>query len=166
VTIYLVIPLLVIVAFLQTTIMPHLAIWDVFPDLPVLVVVSWSLLRGPREGVVWGFIQGVAVDLLSGAPFGAATLSLIAAGALAGLSGTTAFRAHFALPLLTMFVATIVYDMIFLLMVQISGDAVSWLDTLFRIVLPSAVLNTILTPLVLGGTRILHNRFRKEEMEW
>jgi rod shape-determining protein MreD len=158
--------LLVVAAILQTTLVPHLAIWGIFADLPLLVVVSWSLLQGPREGMIWGFVAGLAVDLFSGAPFGASTLALIAVGALAGLGAATVFRAQIALPLLVMFLATIVYDLLFLLVVGISGDPVAWLESLYRLILPSAVLNAMLTPLVFVTMRWLHTRFGREDMEW
>jgi rod shape-determining protein MreD len=166
VTIYLVVPLLVVVAILQTTLVPHLAIWGIFANLPLLVVVSWSLLRGPREGMIWGFVAGLAVDLFSGAPLGASTLALIAVGALAGLGAATVFRAHIALPLLAMFLATIVYDLLFLLVVGISGYPVAWLESLYRLILPSAVLNAVLTPVVFVAMRWLHARLGREDMEW
>ncbi len=165
-TIYLVVPLLVVVAILQTTLVPHVAIWGVFADLPLLVVVSWGLLRGPREGILWGFVAGLAVDLFSGAPFGAATLALIAVGLLAGLGAATVFRAHVTLPLLAMFLATIVYDLLFLLVVRISGYPVAWLESFYRIILPSAVLNAVLTPVIFVVMRWLHARFGREDMEW
>ena len=165
-TLYLVIPLLVVVALIQATVVPHLSIWGVYPDLPLLMVVSWSLLRGAKEGMVWGFIAGVAVDLFSGAPFGAATLGLLAASLLSGLGHATVYRAHVALPLLVMFLTTIVYDLVFLLVVRVSGDVVDWLPALLRVILPSAVLNALLTPVVLWGMRFLDNRFGREEMEW
>jgi rod shape-determining protein MreD len=158
--------LLVVVALVQATIVPHLTIWGVFPDLPLLIVVSWSLLRGAKEGMVWGFVAGVAVDLFSGAPFGAATLGLLVASFVSGLGHATVFRAHVTLPLLAMFVATIIYDLVFLLVVRISGEAVDWLPSLVRVILPSAVINALLTPVVLGGMRFLDNRFGREEMEW
>jgi rod shape-determining protein MreD len=166
VTFYLVVPLLAVVAILQTTIVPGLTVWGVFANLPLLVVVSWSLLRGPREGAIWGFIAGLMVDLLSGAPFGAATLSLITVGFLAGLGEATVFRARIALPMIVMFLATIVYDLLFLLIVQISGQPVAWLDSIFRLVLPSAILNAVLIPIVFLATRWLYARFGREEMEW
>jgi rod shape-determining protein MreD len=165
VTIYLVVPLLVVVAILQTSVVSHLTLWGVFADLPLLVVVAWSLLRGAREGVVWGFVGGLAVDLLSGAPFGAATLSLMAVGFLSGLGEATVFRTHVALPLITVFLATILYDLLFLLVVQISGQTVIWWSSLFRIVLPSAALNALLTPIVFWVIRWLYARFGREEME-
>jgi rod shape-determining protein MreD len=166
VTVYLVIPLLAVIAILQATILPHLTMWGVFPDLPLLVVISWSLLRGVREGVVWGFIAGVAVDLLSGAPLGAATLPSIAVCFLSGLGQTTVFGAHFVLPMLAMFLATIVYDLLFLLIIRISGQDVIWLDSLLRIILPSAALNALLMPLAFWGLRKLNTWFSREEMEW
>ena len=165
-TIYLVLPLLATVAILQTTLVPSLAIWGVFANLPLLFVVSWGLLRGPREGALWGFIAGLMVDLLSGAPFGAATVSLIVVGFLAGLGETTVFRARIALPMIVMFLATIVYELLFLLIVQISGQWVAWLDSVFRLVIPSAILNAVLTPIVFLAMSWLYARFGREEMEW
>ena len=73
---YLVIPLLFLITIVQTALVPYLSTWGVFVDLPLLVVVSWSLLQGRREGLAWGLVAGVGIDVLSGAPFGAATLSL------------------------------------------------------------------------------------------
>jgi len=165
-SLYLVVPLLLIVGVWQAAVAPHLALWGVFPDLPALVVVSWSLLEGRRRGIVWGFIAGVIVDLFSGAPFGAATLSLMAVGALSGLGQATVFRTHVALPLITMFLATIVYDLLFLLIVHISGAPVAWLDSLARIILPSAMLNTVLMPVVYLLVRGLHTWLVREKMEW
>jgi rod shape-determining protein MreD len=166
VTIYLVVPILVILALLQATIVPHLAIWGVFPDLPVLIVASWGLLRGKVEGSLWGFIAGVAVDLFSGAPFGAATLSLMAVGFVSGLGKTSALRAHVTLPVLMVFLTTILSSTTFLLILLISGQSMVWLDSLLRIVLPSAVLNALITPVIFGGMRWLNTRLSQAEMEW
>jgi rod shape-determining protein MreD len=166
VTTYLVVPLLVTVAILQSTLVSHFRIWGVFADLPLLVVASWSLLRGPREGLIWGFTAGVAVDIFSGAPFGAATFGLMAAGFLSGLGQSTVFRSQLFLPVLAILLATIVYDILFLLVVSISGYNVSWLDRLLHLIIPSAVLNAVLTPVVFVIMRWLNTRFGREEMEW
>jgi rod shape-determining protein MreD len=166
VTIYLVVPLLVVVAILQSTIIPQLAVWGVFADLPVLLVVSWGLLRGPQEGIIWGFIAGVVVDLLSGAPFGAATLSLMMVGFLSGLGKNSVFSGHIVFPVVAMFLATLLYNICFLLIVWLSGQPVIWLDSVVRIILPSAVLNAALAPIVYLPTRWANARFGQQEMEW
>jgi rod shape-determining protein MreD len=166
VTIYLVIPLLTAIAILQAGVVSHLHIWGVFPDLPLLVVIGWSLVRGKREGVIWGFIAGVAVDLLSGAPFGAATLSMMAVGFIAGMSQATVFGTRAALLMLAMFLATIVYDLLFLAVVGISGQPVMWLDAFTHMIFPSAMLNALLMPIFFWTMRKLSTWFGREEMEW
>lgn len=165
-TLYIVIPLLLLATIAQTALVPYLSIWGIFADVPLLLVVSWSLLEGRREGLVWGFIAGAAIDILSGAPFGAATLSLALVGFVTGLGEATVVRAHIALPLLATFLATLVYDLLFLAIVRILGQPVAWLDSLFRTVLPSAVLNAALTPLVFLPLRLVHRRFVRKEMEY
>ena len=63
------------------------------------------------------------------------------------------------------FLATVLYDMLFLLMVLISGQFVPWVENLLRIILPSAVLNALLTPVFIELLRIIHQRLGREEME-
>jgi rod shape-determining protein MreD len=166
VSIYLAVPALVVVALLQTTIMPHLTIWGISPDLVVIVIASWGLLQGTTEGCLWGFIAGVAIDLFSDAPFGAATISLVLVGLLAGLAKRSRLQAHFALPMVVVAMGTVLYNLSFLTLLQISGQSVPWLEALFRITLPSAALNALLAIPVFALMRFGHSRFLREEMEW
>lgn len=165
-TIYLVVPLLLATVLLQSTVVAHIHVWGVFPDVPMLWVVSWSLLRGARQGMVWGFIAGAALDIFSGAPFGAGTLSMIAAGFLAGLAEPTLFRSHLALPLIAAFVATLVYDLVFMGVVDLLGGTVLWGETTLRLVLPAAALNTVVIPLVFVIVRWLSKRFSGGQIEY
>lgn len=168
-TIYLVVPLLAIVGLLQATLVSRVSIWGVFPDLPLLLVVSWGLLRGSRQGLLWGFVAGIIVDLFSGAPFGAATVPLMAVGFIAGLGENLVFR-NLLLLLLTILLATVVYDLLFLFMVQIlpsslpgTGHRVEWSASLVRVIGPSAILNAFLGLLILGSMRALDRRFRRQD---
>jgi rod shape-determining protein MreD len=160
-TIYLVIPLLVAVALLQSTVVARFKIWGVFPDLPLLVVVGWALLRGRREGLLWGFIAGVSVDLFSGAPFGAATLPMMAVAFLAGLGEAHIFR-NPVFPVVVVVVATLAYDLGFLAVMQVSGIRVEWAQSLLFLILPSALLNALCAPVIIGGMRGVYRRVRPE----
>ena len=165
-TLYLVVPLLILVAILQASAIPHFRIWGVFPDLPLLVVVSWSLLRGSRSGLVWGTVAGLSIDLLSGTPTGAVTLALAAVGSLAGLTRRSAFRGQLLLPIAATFVATVLYNLIVLLAMLLSGRRVEWLETLTQVVLPAGVLNLLLLPVVYFPLRGLHHRLARKEVDW
>ncbi len=168
-TIYLLLPLLAVVGLFQSTLIPRLAVWGVFPDLPLLLVASWGLLHGSRQGLLWGFLAGIIVDIFSGAPFGAATVSLMVVGFLAGLGENVVFR-NLLLVLLAIFLATVVYDLLFLFVVQVSasplystGHTIEWLGGLVRVIGPSAILNALLGLPILGAMRVLDRRFKRQD---
>jgi rod shape-determining protein MreD len=131
----------------------------------LLVVISWSLLRGAKEGIVWGFIGGLCLDLFSGVPFGLSALALLVVSFFSGLGEATVFRTHVILPLTTVFFASLMYDFIFLLVLRALGWPVAWLDSFTRLVFPASLLNVLLTPLVYLAMRWLHRETGREEMQ-
>src|SRR5512139_3302789 len=80
------IALTIAVLLLHTTIVPFIAIGDVVPDLPLLLVISIAIRRGQIPGTLAGFFIGLALDLLSGGDgvMGLSALTKTVAGFLAG----------------------------------------------------------------------------------
>ena len=60
---------------LQTTFIPFLSLGGVVPDLLLIWVVSFALVRGQMEGAVGGFVVGLLEDLLTTKFFGLAALA-------------------------------------------------------------------------------------------
>lgn len=154
------------VALLQATVAPHLTILGARPDLMLLTVVSWSVLRGTREGIVWGFVGGLCLDLFSGAPFGLSALALIAIGFFSGLGETNIYRGHIALPIVAALVATLIHGLLYLFLLHIMGRAIAWFDILLGVMLPSTILNGLLIMPVYAVLRWLHRRTGREELQW
>ena len=71
----------------QSTLAPVLAIGDVTPDIPFMVVVLLALRRGPELGCLAGFAAGLLQDVASGGLLGAQALTKAAAGFLIGAAG-------------------------------------------------------------------------------
>ena len=161
---YLLVPLVLAVAVFQSSAASHLAVWGVFPNFPLLLVLSWCLLGGARSGIVWGFVAGVMLDLCSGGPFGAATFSLMAVSLLSALGQAAMNRGHVFLLLFAAVAATLISGLVFLRIVRLSGYAVAWLDSLVRILLSTAAVNAVLLPAVYWLMRVLHRRFATETM--
>jgi rod shape-determining protein MreD len=164
--IYATILLLSTTVIFQTTAMPHLTILGVKPDLLLLMVISWSLLRGAKEGLIWALVGGIGLDLLSGAPFGTSTVALAALSLLAGRGELSVFRTHIALPLVATLIATLAYDLFFLLLLYARGNSMAWTDSLIKVVLPSTLFNVLLSPFVYKALYWLHRRTGREEMSW
>ena len=79
------------------------------PDLVLLMVVTFSVTQGVSEGLLAGLLGGLLVDFFSAAPFGAATVGMGLVGLLTGLGDANIYRANLLIPLIAVFVATVVY---------------------------------------------------------
>jgi rod shape-determining protein MreD len=76
--------LLVALVTLQTTLVPHLRIFGVVPDLGLVAAVALALRYGPELGATFGFAAGLATDAFLQTPLG---LSALAIGLTAYLVG-------------------------------------------------------------------------------
>lgn len=74
-SIYVAIPVMLVLALIQTAVLPDLPILGLMPQLPFLVALAWGLLRTAEEGVVWAFVAGISVGLFSLAPLGLTALA-------------------------------------------------------------------------------------------
>jgi rod shape-determining protein MreD len=123
---------------------PVLGVLGVVPDAVLVVVVCCGLIRGSEAGMIWGFLGGIALGLLSGAPFGTHALLLTLIGAVAGLARLNPFRSQSFVPILAVCVSTLVYVPMMALFVRGIGWVVASAATLASIVAPAIMTNAIL----------------------
>ncbi|HMA36162.1 MAG TPA: rod shape-determining protein MreD [Chloroflexia bacterium] len=163
--------LVVLAGLLQTSVLPVLlpqAVHvDLRPDLLLLLVVAVTLAHSLHEATIWAFAGGLFLDLLSGVPLGTNALCLILVAALASLGTSNPFRAHLIMPLGMVFVCTIFYYLLLLGLRTILGQHFSWLDALAAVVLPTALFNVALMPLIYSLLLWLADRFAPRlPQEW
>ena len=89
VSFYAAIPLMALLAIVQTAVLPHFPIAGVEPQLLFLVALAWGLVRGLEDGLVWAFI-GIGVNYSS--LVGVLISSIVAALAVAALTVLVAAR--------------------------------------------------------------------------
>ncbi|MCC7161374.1 MAG: rod shape-determining protein MreD [Anaerolineae bacterium] len=162
---YFVLPLLIIIALIQTTLLPILLPGPVRPDLMLMVVVGWGVVHGSGEAALWGLAGGLLLDLFSGAPFGLHTFALGGIGWLADTLQTNFFRSNLLIPLATIFIATLLYHIGQAAVMQLLGYAINWAFYSFNVVLPTAILNTALMPIVYFILRRL-DRVVRPRLTW
>lgn len=139
---------LVVATVLQAAIAPHMAVFGVVPNLLLLVVVTLALFEGPVAGASCGFVAGLLLDLLGTSIVGPWALVLTVVGYVAGTLGAAMFAEGWLLPLTVVFVASLLAELAYGVLLGILGVGGPFLLTLTRLVIPAAVYNTALAVLV------------------
>lgn len=135
---------LLVAALVQSLVGPALPLLGSRPDLPLVVVVAWSMLRGSNEGAIVGFLGGLMLDSAVARPFGlnAALLGLL--GFCTGLGETNLYRGNVPFFLGAGAAATLVYHGLTMLALQAAGIGLPPLARTLQLVLPAAVMNALL----------------------
>lgn len=71
-------------AALQLAVIPLMTVFDIAPNLILILVIYYTLIYGQIFGIILGFILGLLFDLISGGMLGASALALTVSAFLAG----------------------------------------------------------------------------------
>ena len=156
------IPILLIAAVVQSAWLEGVQIMGGRPDLVLLLVVTWSVIRGAREGVVWGFVGGICCDLLSGGSFGLWTLSLTIVGFLTGQPWIHALGPTVMRLALMSALGTGLGHFVLLASMILLGYVVDFGRGFQTVALPAAVLNFLLSPFAFSFLVWFHHRSRAQ----
>ncbi len=122
---YAAIPLMALLAIVQTAVLPHFPIAGVEPQLLFLVALAWGLVRGLEEGLVWAFIGGLWSDLFSMTPVGLSSLAFMAAVAAGVLLQQIMPPRRLLVAALMAGLGTFIYLIISLIVLGLLGHGVS-----------------------------------------
>lgn len=165
-SLYFVIPFVALLAIFQATAAPQIRIAGGSINVLLLVVMSWEQIEGRGEGYVWAFCGGLALDLISGGPFGASILGLLVAVYVASLLGGGLFRDRLFLPLITAVAGTFAYNGVYLILLRVFGIPIDIVTAIAQLILPSALLNMLLSPIVARVMLGLHRRLVSAGPNW
>jgi rod shape-determining protein MreD len=139
------IPIFLVSALLQATVLPHLRIFGGQPDLIVVAVLAWSILDRGQEGIIWAFVGGFFLDLLSGAPLGTSSLAMLPISYVASLTEAQIYRTNVILPLLLTAAGAFAYHVLYLVLLRfLVGSRLAWSEALGYVTLPSVAFDVIL----------------------
>jgi rod shape-determining protein MreD len=165
-SLYFTIPFLALVAIFQSIAAPQIRVVGGYPDLMLLSVMAWELVQARGDGYVWAFVGGTALDLISGGPFGASILGLLAVAFVADRVGGGLFRDQVALPLASSFLGTFAFHGVYLVVLRVFGWPIDPLEAIFRVVLPTALINMLISPIVFRLMVALYRRAAPPGVTW
>ncbi len=131
----------------QSTWLASLLPMQFTPDLVLIMTISYGLLRGPNQGLLFGMGAGFFVDLLSGNIIGIRALSKMIAGFCSGFMEKNIFKDNLLVPALAVFIGTIVCETFNLFMFTAFKMNIGIWFKLLEI-LPLACLNAIVAPVI------------------
>jgi rod shape-determining protein MreD len=162
---YMAIPLSLLLALAQTTAMGGVMLLGVHPNLLLMFATSWVLRRGLGEGVLIGVIGGIVLDAASAAPFGTAMLSLCVGISLAAIGEVNVFQGAWYLKYLVIAGATLLFNLVFTMVLRLSGYDAFLASTLGRLLVPEFLVHILLMPVTYGLVKWLCTRLEPPAME-
>jgi len=145
--VYFVSILLILVALLQASVLPAIPYVEIRLDLVLLVVLAWTMVRGTTEGAAVAMVGGLALGLFSPLPLGIHALAMLLTIVPVGWLGAPFYRGNLAFPVGGAFLATILYNVLLLILSRILGHEIVWGGLLWRVVLPMALFEAAVMPL-------------------
>ena len=135
---------LLVTVLLQTAVAPHLRLLGAYPDFALIAVVCVALISGAETGAVFGFLTGILTAIALMEPFGLSAFVFVLVGYFAGRYAETADVPAGLAPLLTVFVATLVANVLFAMAQFLLAREVPVGFFFGRVLFPSLVFNTLL----------------------
>jgi len=148
---------------LQTTVFAK-TLFGVAPDLVLVVVISFALLEGPMAGATSGFFGGLLRDLLLNAPKGLTGLSYLLVGYAVGRIRPYVQSMSVFVPIAAIFLGSVAGTGLYEILQGLLGQqTVSWAMGA-RVVVLTAVYNTLLAPLVYPVIRRIVGLYQTEKV--
>lgn len=138
--------LIILVNFiLQTTLFRLLTIQGIFPNTALIIVTSYALLRGSKEGGIAGCFTGLLMDIFFSHMIGFYTLLYLVIALLFGRVQKNYYRENYLLPVIFCTASTMLYQTtIYVTGFLFPGDS-NLLLYLLQLLLPEIVYTAIAT---------------------
>lgn len=125
-----------------STIFPSLKL---IPDFILIFIVIKAIILGSKDAMVYGAIGGLMQDAFLNSFLGIFTPVKTAVAFLAGLLSGRFFPENLLVPPLGVFAATVVHELLYLLLKENYLFAANYVVLLKEIIFPLAALNALIT---------------------
>jgi rod shape-determining protein MreD len=153
----------VLAAILESSVLTHLQVGSVGPDLVFSVGIAVAMVLGFESGMTWAFVGGVTLDLLlPGRPLGSSALALLLVTGAALLVARVLWPPRLVFVVGTAFVLSFVYQMLLLGLLTLT-DGVGVPGIALPELVAIGLLNAVIAGLSVPVLRALELRFGEQE---
>ena len=155
--------LIIFCFILQTTLLQTFSVASVSPSLPVILTVSFALMRGKREGMFTGAFFGILMDIFYGPVLGFHMLLFTYIGYLNGYCYRIFYDDDIKMPVLLIALSDIAYGMIIYIFQLLFRGRISLFFYLRRIIIPEVIYTALITLIVYRLLLALNHKLEKAE---
>jgi rod shape-determining protein MreD len=130
---------------LQTTTFQTLSFANIAPNLLIVAVASFGLMRGKKEGMYIGFFSGLLIDIFCGFYLGIYALLYMYVGYLTGLFQKRFYPEDIKLPLIIISASDLISNMIVYVFLFLTRSRYDFVYYLKSVIIPEFVYTTIIT---------------------
>ena len=130
---------------LQTTTFQALSLANIAPNLLIIVVASFGLMRGKTEGMYIGFFSGLLIDIFFGFYLGVYALLYMYVGYVTGLFQKRYYPEDIKLPLLIISASDLVANLIIYVILFLTRSRYDFGYYFGNVIIPELVYTTIIT---------------------
>lgn len=138
---YVGITLVILAALLEASVLPLFRIEGLQPNLTLVLLMTWLIVRGAEEAYVLIPVGGIFIGLMDGALMGTALLALAPVAMLQEVRGAQLNERGMFMAVVFTLIMSLVYNYTYLLVFTLQGQAGSWVEATTRVVLPTTFIN-------------------------
>lgn len=137
--------IMILTFIFETTLARYIAIFGISPDITILIIVSFAILRYELEGALIGFFAGLLIDLFSGSTLGINALLYLIIGYFSGKPFKEFYAENYFFPLLLVGIATFFYNFAYYVIHFLLRARLDFFHYFFAIMLPSTLYTMALS---------------------
>lgn len=161
---YVITALIVVLCYLlQCTLLPHIALASIKPNLMIIVIASYGFMRGKKEGMFLGFLAGFLIDIQFGNIIGFYALIYMLIGYVNGLFQQMYFNEDIKLPLILISASEFVYGLIVYFLMFLMQGEFEFAFYLSHIIIPELIYTIVITLGIYPVILFINNRLEAEE---
>lgn len=148
---YVGIPLMLLAVLLEASVLPMFTINGLQPDLLLVLLVAWLMVRGANETFFLAPIGGLLLGLVDHQAMGTALIGLAPLAFLQELRGAQLREGGIVMAVAFTVAMTVFYNFAYLAVDTLQGESGDWLEAGSRVIIPTALVNVaVLFPLYLA----------------
>ncbi len=155
-----------VMALLELTVGPYLRVVAAQPHLVLVVGIVVTVAIGLEAGLVWAFVGGLVLDVLTERPLGSTSFALLLCVGATSVLAHIFLRLRILVPILATLLLSLFYSMTLFVAYNALRTPIPVADPV-SVLLPGVVYDTILAALIGPLAISIHDRHAEaERMDW